>query len=85
MPPKLKLKYQYTYDRGAYGAWPTKIPFPKDYEIFPYYGHRYMIKPSDLCSRFGLFIHSIVVITPSFKTELLMPFCGPIYIKKVWR
>ena len=56
------------------------MPFPKAYEIFPYYDHQYMIKPSELCtSGYGLFIHSIVVVTQDFKIEPLMPFCGPIY------
>lgn len=68
MPPKLQLKYQYTYDHEAYGAWIVEMPFPKTYEIFPYYGHQYMIKPSKMFSGYGFFIHSIVVVAPGSNT-----------------
>jgi len=83
MSQKLQLKYQYTYDHGAYGAWTIEIPFPKVYEIFPYYGHRNMIKPSKKCSRYSLFIYITMVVTPGSNIEPLMPFCGPIYIEMV--
>ena len=85
MPEKIRLKYQHDYDRGAYGAWPKEMPFPKVYEIFAYYGHQYMIKPSEYYSGYGLFIQSLVLITLDRVTNPLMPFCGLVYKAAVWK
>lgn len=84
MQQKIQLKYQHTYDCGAYGTWPAEIPFPKAYEIFSYYGHRYMIKPSEMCSRYDLFIYRVMVVTQGYEIEPLMSFYGTIYTVMVW-
>jgi len=70
MPPKLQIKYQYTYDRGEYNGWLVEMPFPKAYEIFTCCGHQYMIKPFEMCFRYSLFIHSTMVVTLGFERAI---------------
>ena len=86
LAPNYVHLYKSTYYHKAHGAWPIKKPFPKSYKQFTYYGHSYMIKPSNIPNAcMGLFILLNVQVHTCTEKEPLMPFCGPIYNIMDWR